>query len=276
MRKVRIFVFIFFALVAFAGNSLLCRLALRSREIDPSAFTTVRLLSGALILTLLAWAKSVRFRIGGSWMSAVALFIYAAGFSWAYLNLSAATGALILFGSVQMTMIFSALRTGERMSIKNRVGCLVALLGLVILLLPGLSAPPVFSAGLMCAAGIGWGVYSLRGRKTSDALVATAGNFVRSLPLAAIMALLSFQNFHMTNVGLSLAIISGAVTSGIGYAIWYSVLPHLTATQAATLQLSVPVLAILGAGAFLNETLTLQILVSAMMILAGISLVLKK
>ena len=264
------------ALIAFAGNSLLCRLALRTQEIDPGSFTSIRLISGVIVLLALTWSKSSSRIIGGAWISAAALFIYAAGFSWAYVSLSTATGALLLFGSVQGTMITAGWLNGERMKIINLFGCILATLGLVTLLMPGLLAPPMESASLMVAAGIAWGVYSLMGRKLGNPLIATSGNFVRTLPFVALMYLVTSTEFHATERGYIFAIASGALTSAIGYAIWYSVLPQLTATRAAVVQLSVPIIATLGGWLFLGEAITIRVLVSAVLILVGIWLVVRK
>lgn len=261
------------AMAAFAGNSLLCRLALQQGTIDAASFTSVRLASGALFL---AWLLHRRARPQrGNWLSALALWAYAAAFSFAYLGLSAATGALILFGCVQLTMTGTGLVRGERLHGTQWLGLVLAFAGIVYLLLPGVAAPQGHSAWLMAAAGVAWGVYSLRGRGSSDALADTAGNFVRSvLPALAVSALvLAWQPIHAEPQGLLLALASGALTSGAGYAVWYSVLPRLAATQAATVQLCVPVLAAVGGVIFLGEALSLRLVVAAGVVLAGVGLV---
>lgn len=261
------------AMLAFAGNSLLCRAALGSGAIDAASFTVVRLLSGAVVLWWIVRLRAGKVVGGGSWVSALALFAYAAGFSYAYLDLSAATGALLLFGAVQVTMIGHGLVRGERLRGLQWMGLFLATAGLVVLLLPGLSAPPPLAAALMGLAGIAWGVYSLRGKGAGDPLRVTAGNFLRSVPIAVALGLATTGHWHGDATGFALAVASGALTSGIGYAIWYSTLPALKATQAATVQLSVPLIAALGAVPLLGEPLTLRLLVAAMAIIGGIALV---
>ena len=264
------------ALLAFAGNSLLCRLALKSTEIDAASFTSLRLLSASLALWLLLAISNKPSAKLGDWTSAAALFGYAAAFSLAYVNLAAGTGALLLFGSVQMTMIGTGLFRGERFNAVQLIGLALAAGGLIYLVLPGLEAPPALSALLMIAAGITWGIYSLRGRATTDPLATTAGNFLRTLPLTFVFSLLFMGSAKFDLPGGLLAIASGIVTSGLGYAIWYSVLPNLKSTQAATLQLSVPVIAALGAIVLLGEHLSLRLFVASVAILCGIWLVIQK
>lgn len=276
--SIRLFFLTALAMTAFAGNSLLCRLALKNTAIDPATFTAVRLASGALVLACL-----VRLQQGsgtrngqGNWPSALALFAYAAGFSFAYATLPAATGALLLFGAVQATMIGHGLSRGERLHAMQWLGLLVALGGLTGLMLPGLSAPPLAGSLLMLGAGIAWGVYSLRGRGAGDAskpIKVTAGNFLRAAPIAMVPALLNFANARADATGLIYAVASGAIASGIGYAIWYTALPALKATQAATVQLSVPVLAAVGGIVFLSEPLSVRLVLASLAILGGIALV---
>ena len=260
-------------MLAFAGNSLLCRVALRETAIDAASFTTIRLVSGALVLWLIAtWLR--RGKSGdGNWISAAALFAYAAAFSFAYLELTAATGALILFGAVQATMIGRGLAGGERFAPLQVVGLVLALAGLVGLLLPGLSAPPLGGSLLMLGAGIAWGVYSLRGRGAGDPTRVTAGNFLRAVPLAAVLSIATLSGASLDPAGVGYAIASGALASGVGYAIWYSVLPALKATHAATVQLSVPVIAAIGGVLFLAEALSLRLVLASIAILGGIALV---
>ena len=210
---------------------------------------------------------------GGNWLSALALFAYAAGFSFAYMSLPAATGALLLFGAVQVTMIGYGVWSGERLRRPQLVGLMLAFGGLVGLLLPGLSAPPLFGSILMLGAGAAWGVYSLRGRGAGDPIKVTAGNFMRAVPMAAAMSLLMLDHTSMNNMGFWYAIASGALASGIGYAIWYTALPGLKATHAATVQLSVPVIAALGAIVFLGEPISIRLVLTSMAILGGIALV---
>ncbi len=261
------------AMIAFAGNSLLCRLALKSTAIDAASFTTVRMLSASVVLGLLIGFKPGVYRNSGNWPSALALFAYAAGFSFAYINLSAGTGALLLFGAVQATMIGVGIYKGERLAGLRLLGFLLAIAGLITLLLPGLSAPPFLSAVSMIGAGVAWGIYSLRGKGVGSPIAATAGNFLRTLPLTACLSLLMFQHLSFDNAGIVYAVLSGALTSGIGYAIWYQVLPSLRSTTAATVQLSVPVIAAAGGILLLGEPLGWRLLVASFAILVGIMLV---
>jgi drug/metabolite transporter (DMT)-like permease len=261
------------AMLAFAGNSLLCRVALRDTGIDAASFTGMRLLSGTLMLWLLVWLRGRRVVGSGSFLSATALFVYAAGFSLAYLGLTAATGALLLFAAVQVTMTGVGLWRGERLEVPQLAGLVLAVGGLVGLLLPGLSAPPLPASALMLLAGAAWGVYSLRGRGAGDPLQVTAGNFLRTLPLTAAAALLLWRHVTPDIAGTGYAVASGALASGIGYALWYAALPALRATTAATVQLSVPVIAAVGGIVFLEEPLTLRLVVASAAILGGIALV---
>ncbi|HKI62688.1 MAG TPA: DMT family transporter [Mariprofundaceae bacterium] len=260
-------------MIAFAGNSLLCRFALAHTEIDAASFTSVRLISGAIMLWLL-----VRMRRGtrtghGNLLSALALFAYAAGFSFAYLSLTAGTGALLLFGAVQATMIGHGLWTGERLKGWQVVGLALALAGLVGLLLPGLSAPPLAGSLLMLGAGIAWGIYSLRGKGKGNPLEVSAGNFLLAVPITLALSLMMLNDFSPDIVGVMYGIASGAVASGLSYAIWYMVLPALKATHAATVQLSVPVVAAAGGVIFLAEPITLRLAIASAAILGGIALV---
>lgn len=261
------------AMVAFAGNSLLCRQALKHTAIDPASFTAIRLISGALILWLLTRMKQSSPAGKGSWPSALALFAYAAGFSFAYVSLSAGSGALLLFGAVQATMIGYGLWKGERLRAFQTLGVLLALGGLVGLLLPGISAPPLLGAALMIAAGIAWGIYSLRGKGAGDPTRVTAGNFMRAVPITIILSLLMLDFASVDSAGFYYAVASGALASGLGYAIWYTVLPALRNTSAATVQLSVPVIAALGGIVFLGEPITLRLALASVAILGGIALV---
>jgi len=260
-------------MLAFAGNSLLCRLALKQTSIDAASFTTIRLISGALILGLAARMTRSPVAGSGDWLSAAALFVYAATFSFAYVSLPAATGALLLFGAVQATMIGRGFWAGERLVGWQIAGFLIAVGGLVGLLLPGLSAPPLVGALLMLSAGAAWGVYSLRGKGAGDPLRKTAGNFLRAVPLAAALSLIAAGSASLDQAGFWYAAASGALASGIGYAIWYTVLPSLQATTAATVQLSVPVIASLGGIVLLGEPLTLRLVLASLAILGGIALV---
>lgn len=319
------------AMLAFAANSLLCRLALQHGAIDAASFGSVRLASGALALGLIlqwrlranaanasnptnptnpsnpsnltnpanaansanaasvantayaanaanaanaAGAAYAPARLAPDWWAAAMLWAYVACFSFAYLSLPAGTGALILFGCVQLTMFAAGLRAGERFSPRAWGGFVAALAGLVYLVSPGLAAPPLLGAVLMAAAGVAWGLYSLRGRRAGDALAATSANFLRATPMALALSALSLSAFHASGAGVLLAVLSGAVTSGLGYVVWYAALRGLTALRAATVQLSVPPLAALGGAVLLSEALTPRLLLASAAILGGVAVVL--
>ena len=294
----RVFLYTSFALLAFAFNSILCRLALRGDEADAAGFTGVRLASGAAALIVISYladkggnlsgsegvphvedrqrkntlptGRVSAFVRHGSWPSAFFLFAYAACFSFAYLGLTAGTGALILFGSVQMTMIAVTIFRGERPTALEWLGLVVALAGLVYLVFPGLASPPLVSSLLMAAAGMAWAGYTLRGKGSSDPLADTTGNFVRSLPFAAVIAVIYLPNLQLSERGIILAVLSGAVTSGIGYAIWYAALKYHTSTRAAVLQLAVPVIAAVLGVVMLNEVATVRLGIAAALIIGGI------
>ena len=272
----RIALLIVFAMLAFAGNSLLCRIALRDTSIDAATFTSIRLASGALVLWILLRSRGRRPLAAGSWPMAAMLFAYAVCFSFAYRDLTAATGALLLFGAVQLTMTGYGLFKGERLVGLRLVGVLVAIAGLVWLLLPGLSAPPVVAAGLMLAAGLAWGIYSLLGRSAGDPTAATGGNFIRAVPFAAVLSLAAASQASPDQTGLMYAVASGAVTSGLGYVLWYAALPALSATSAATIQLCVPAIAALGGVVLLAEPITARLLIASAAILGGIALTIRK
>lgn len=262
------------AMTAFAGNSLLCRAALRDTDIDAATFTSVRLVSGALMLWLLVSLRGNRAPLQkGSWGSALALFAYAAAFSYAYGGLSAAMGALLLFGSVQATMISIGIAGGNRPQLWQWVGFVVAFSGLVGLLLPGLTAPPLVSSLLMISAGIAWGVYSLRAKGAGEPTAVTTGNFIRTVPMALVLSLVMMASASIDLAGVAYAVASGAIASGMGYAVWYMALPLLQATTAATVQLSVPVIAAVGGVLLLSEPLTLRLVVAGVAILGGIAVV---
>jgi drug/metabolite transporter (DMT)-like permease len=275
------------AMLAFAGNSLLCRIALKHTGIDAASFTSIRLISGALTLWLLTrqrraanarthtgvGAAAGTGALGGNWLSAIALFIYAAGFSFAYLSLPAATGALLLFGAVQATMIGYGIWRGERLRGPQWLGLMLAFAGLTGLLLPGIATPPLAGSLLMLAAGVAWGVYSLRGKGKGDPTLVTAGNFLRAVPMTALLSLILLHRASFDGTGYGYALASGALASGIGYAIWYTALPSLKATHAATVQLSVPVIAAIGGILFLGEPVSIRFVLASMAILGGIALV---
>jgi drug/metabolite transporter (DMT)-like permease len=300
-------------MIAFASNSLFCRAALKQTSIDAASFTFIRIFSGAVALWIIVqsrrvlmvdgtasplverqkpiaefpspqsspkgrggpfspWEK-VGMRARGNWLSAFALFVYAAAFSFAYDTLSAGTGALLLFGAVQATMIFWGLRKGETLRAIQIAGLAIALLGLVVLVFPGLSSPPIGGSILMFGAGVAWGIYSLRGKGEKSPTRATAGNFLRAVPFAAAVSVILFSRAQLDRAGIIYAAISGAITSGLGYAIWYSALSGLKGVSAATVQLSVPVLAATGGILLLSEPLTLRFLLASIAVLGGIALV---
>lgn len=267
------------AMVAFASNSILCRLALAPSSIDPASFTGIRIASGAATLALILAASKRGGRTAAppsraGWISAFFLFLYAIAFSWSYVTLSAGTGALILFGCVQATMWLTAWWSGVRPRWVEWLGLTLALAGLVYLVRPGIAAPSPAGAALMAGAGVSWGVYSLRGRGSPDPLSDTARNFLCAVPFAAFACVLAVTRAHAERDGVVYAIVSGALSSGVGYVIWYTALRGLSATRAATVQLSVPVLAALGGVAFLGETFSLRLALAAVMILGGIALAL--
>ena len=274
MRRERAVMLTLLAMLAFAANSVLCRLALQRTAIDPATFTGIRLVAGAAALGVIVVVRGAP--LGGNWLSALALFAYAAGFSFAYVGLPAATGALLLFGAVQATMIGRGLWTGERMDAWQVSGLLLAACGLIVLLLPGLSSPPLWAAALMLGAGIAWGVYSLRGKRAGDPTASTAGNFLRSVPMALLLVLAMSPRGDMDATGAAYAIASGALASGLGYALWYAALPSLKATTAATVQLSVPVLAAIGGVVLLGEAPTLRLLLASIAVLGGVALALSR
>lgn len=271
---IKVVIYTAFALTAFAFNSILCRLALRGDEADPVGFTLVRLASGALTLVVISYFVSRKATAPkrGNLISAFFLFGYAICFSLAYLGLSAGTGALLLFGSVQLTMIVVALVHGETPGWLQWLGLAVAVAGLVYLVLPGLSAPPLPSSVLMVAAGAAWGVYTLRGKGSGDPLSETTNNFIWSVPMIILIAVPYFAQVHLSTRGAVLAVLSGAVASGFGYTIWYAALRHLTSTRAAVLQLLVPVIAAAGGVVLLAEAATTRLWIAAAMILGGIGL----
>ncbi len=280
------------ALLAFAGNSLLARAALRDAAIDPAAYTALRLASGAVALALLLAWRDRRVALGGGWAAATALFVYAAAFSVAYVELTAATGALLLFGAVQATMVGRSLAAGQRYAPRQWAGIAAALGGVIALLLPGWAAPPPLASAAMVAAGVAWGAYTLLGRRAGDALAATAGNFVRALAPAAVFAALAaggslgtfgaagaigeiaaIGTLHVSPRGALLALVSGAIASGLGYAVWYTALPRLSVAAAAVAQLAVPALTAVAGVAWLGEPGSTRLVVATLAIVGGIAAV---
>ena len=283
MAPVKLITLTTLGMIAFAGNSILCRAALAETDIDAGSFTSLRLVSGAIMLWLLLQLQSRRAivdettvagetkTVGGDWLSALALFVYAAGFSYAYINLPAGAGALLLFGAVQISMISAGLMAGEKLGVWQIAGYGLAFIGLVGLLLPGAEAPPLFASLLMVVAGIAWGMYSLWGRKGGAPLYNTGGNFVRAVPMTAVLSWVFMNDIQLDADGILLAIASGALASGIGYAIWYAALPALKATTAAIVQLSVPIIAALGGLIWLDEAITLRLMLCSAAVLGGIA-----
>jgi drug/metabolite transporter (DMT)-like permease len=262
------------AMLAFAGNTIFCRWALGRELIDPASFTGIRLLSGAVMLLIILRSKpSPLGKPRFDYFAIAMLFLYAITFSYAYIDLATGTGALILFGFVQLTMIIYGLANGDRPAPSAWTGMALAVAGLVYLLLPGVSSPPPLAALLMACAGIAWGFYSLRGRLGNNPIASTTWNFVGTLPLAVIAVLSSIRHIHIEMAGIGLAILSGAIASGVGYAIWYSALPYLTPMRAANVQLSVPVIAALGGVVAMNEAITLRLVIASALTLGGIAIV---
>ncbi len=261
-------------MIAFASNSVLNRLALGQNTIDAASYTTIRLVSGAVTLFVIAslQRKAEQPILRGSWISAAFLFLYAITFSFAYLSLTAGTGALILFGSVQITMIVAALTSGERPHMLEWIGLFLALGGLVYLVFPGLAAPSPLGSVLMTIAGIAWGFYSIRGRGSQNPLADTAGNFVYAVPMILLIRSVSLSNIHLSTTGIFLATLSGALASGVGYVIWYAALRSLTTIRAAIVQLSVPVIAAWSGVMFLAENVSIRLFVAGVSILGGIAL----
>jgi drug/metabolite transporter (DMT)-like permease len=279
MSQLRIIVITLLSLLAFAANSLITRFALEKTTIDEASFVMLRIVSGALFLWLfIAMKKDRKSLQAGTWFAAFALFLYAVTFTYGYGLIAAGTGALLLFGSVQVTMTIAGYREGERLNAIQLTGFVLALTGLVILMLPGISAPSFSGALLMCISGIAWSIYTLQGRGATNPAAATAGNFIKATPMALLLwcavYLSTADTINLPIDGVFYALISGIATSGIGYIIWYSVLPELKATQAAILQLSVPLLVTLAGAILLNESITLRIIIASFAILAGTVLVL--
>ena len=263
------------ALIAFAANSVLCRLALGNEAIDASSFTVIRLLSGTIVLLIIiATSRNIKGSSEkGSWTASFMLFLYAITFSYAYISLDTGTGALILFGSVQITMILLSLISGTRLHYIEWAGVTIAFTGFVYLIMPGITAPSAVGFLLMTVAGIAWGIYTLKGHGSKNPLMDTAYNFLRTTPLVILLAITTIANVNYSSEGIFLASLSGGITSGIGYTIWYIALGGLSSTQAAVLQLSVPVIAALGGVIFVSEAITSRLTLSATMVLGGILMV---
>jgi drug/metabolite transporter (DMT)-like permease len=263
------------AMIAFAANSVLCRLALGQKLIDPASFAAVRVITAAMTLVLIVMPRwRARGRASGSWRSAAVLFAYLVSFSFAYLSLSAGIGALILFGAAQLTMIGAALRSGESFSVLGRLGFFLAVVGLVVLVAPGVTAPSHIGALLMAIAGLSWGLYSLLGRGTGDPLEVTANNFIYLVPCVIVLSVSFAADRHLSPTGLACAAASGSVASGLGYVVWYEAQKRLSAISAATVQLSVPVIAALAGLGLMTEAVTLRLLLASCATLGGIAVVL--
>lgn len=283
MQSLTAFTYTLIALIAFAGNSVLCRMALKPQDaasplIDASSFTLIRLLSGALILLIIVLFKqgknaSTTIKHSGSMLGALSLFIYAIGFSFAYIVLDTGTGALVLFGAVQITVILISLSKGAKLGALEWAGLVVAFGGFVYLVLPNISSPSWYGFLVMTIAGIAWGVYTYQGIGSASPLNDTASNFIKSLICLPLMLVLLYFFAQMNTQGVALAIMSGAVTSGLGYSIWYAALKYLTPSIAAVCQLFVPVIAALGGIIFVGEAISLRLIFSALLILGGIAMV---
>jgi len=263
-------------MLAFAANSLLCRMALGQQLMDAASFTFVRVMAGAVTLGILTAPRWRDSRPKANWTAIAALSSYMVFFSFAYSNLTAGTGALLLFAAVQLTMFLVAMHGGERFSISAWAGMCAAFAGLVYLVAPGVTAPEPFNAALMVVAGVAWGVYSLRGRSVANPLQVTAANFIYSVPVALVVSVLFLGRIEVTQTGAALAVASGALASGLGYAVWYAALRGLRASHAATVQLSVPVIAAIGGIVFLAEQFTLRLAIASVLTLGGIWLVLSQ
>lgn len=262
------------AMIAFAANSLLCRMALGLDLVDPWSFTSIRIISGALTLGLIVAIRGKKKKIRANWPGVASLFCYMVFFSFAYLSLSAGTGALLLFGAVQLTMFAVAIRRGERFSWLSWTGLCAAFAGLVYLVAPGVTAPDPAGALLMATAGVAWGAYSLNGQKSGEPLLATMSNFLYCVPFTIVLSALFISSAEVSARGALIAAVSGALASGLGYTIWYAALRGLTAGRAATVQLSVPIIAALGGVLFLSEQITFRLVVASSMTIGGIWIVL--
>ena len=261
------------AICAFAANSILCRLALAGGHIDALTFTSLRLLSGAVILTFILIAKSRRPIIAIDPLATLALMVYALAFSISYLGLGAGVGALLLFGAVQVTMLSVGIFRGERLSQRAWFGFALAIAGLVAYLMPGKTSAPMYAVGAMLVAGCAWGMYSLRGAHVDDPVAATASNFLVAAPMTVALAFIVSEGWHITSEGVVLAAVSGAVTSGLGYVLWYYVVKKIPAFTAATVQLAVPIFAALGGVVILGEPLTARLVFASVTVLGGVALV---
>ncbi|MEC7762170.1 MAG: DMT family transporter [Pseudomonadota bacterium] len=278
----RLFLASALTMIAFAANSILNRMALSAASIDAVSFGAIRLTSGAVMLAfiVLVMRRGLQLTRTGRWIGVAALLAYVFGFSLGYVTIDAGLGTLILFGTVQITLFTAAIRGGESVTARRKIGAGIALFGLALVLWPtgGLTVNPIGAAGLI-VAGIGWGFYTLNGRRATDAVGATMTSFVLAAPVGIALALIPLlfdQRLLVTPYGIRLAILSGAVTSGLGYAIWYAVLPHLATTTAAIAQISVPIIAMAGGILFLGEPLTPIYALATVLVLGGVALSLRR
>jgi drug/metabolite transporter (DMT)-like permease len=263
-----------FALLAFAANSVLCRLALGENTIDPSSFTIIRLISGIIILMavmqLTGKSNTIKSQSKGSWLAGGMLFIYAIAFSFGYVSLDTGTGALILFGAVQITMIMASVISGDKLHTSEWFGLVIAFSGFIYLIIPNLVTPSLMGFILMTISGIAWGLYTLIGRTSQNPLSDTAYNFLRTSPFVLVLIIFGLNNVHLTYQGVILAVLSGAIASGLGYFIWYIALRGLSVTQAAVVQLFVPIIAATAGVVFTDELITLRLIESSALVLGGI------
>jgi len=277
MVSLKISSFTILALCAFAGNSILCRLVLGEHLLDAAGFTVIRLLSGILVLLLIVKIFSGKQQVEavskGSWLASFWLFLYAVTFSFGYLSLDTGTGALVLFGAVQITMIMLSVFSGKKLHYSEWLGVGIAFSGFIYLMIPSVTLPSFSGFILMVVAGISWAFYTIKGKTSKSPLNDTAYNFLRTLPFIFVLILFTHRELYLSVQGIQLAIISGALTSGIGYAIWYIALKGLSVTQAAVLQLLVPILAAIGGVLFINELLSWRLIMSSTMVLGGILIV---
>lgn len=264
---------ILLAMIAFATNSVLCRLALTESKIDPISFSLIRVSSGAFVLFVWWLLSKHRVKIQWNFNNGIFLAIYILAFSYAYLKIDAGIGALLLFGTVQLTMVFFGVFHGEKLNIKRGLGVFIALLGIVLLLLPGASTPDLFYSVMMIISGLAWAAYSLSGKAMDHPLSSTLANFVIAVPLILMVRFFLLEDVSTNWQGVILAILSGGLTSSVAYVLWYSIIKRIDRITASTVQLSVPCLAIVGGSLFIGEPVTLSIILSTIIVLLGILLV---
>ena len=279
INHIKIIASTIFALLAFAANSVLCRMALGANAIDASSFTVIRLFSGIIILLVLVTLTNKLNKVEAvntsksSWLAGCMLFIYAVAFSFGYISLDTGTGALILFGAVQITMIISSVISGNKLHISEWLGLATAFAGFVYLVFPSLTTPSLMGFILMSISGMAWAFYTLLGRSSKNPLRDTSYNFLRTSPFILVLMILAYNSAHITSTGLILAVLSGAIASGVGYFIWYIALTGLSVTQGAVVQLFVPIIAAIGGVIFTSELITLRLIESSALVLGGILIV---